>query len=373
MSSLCLVCNKDTRGEPVNIHSNVAARNGSIHSQISQVVGHEDLLEACQTSEVVCPTCLKILLNIVNLECKIVCLRNEFRVTFRKGIELRRVNMGRSLVNQVKPRLVSDNGTEDDEYRVYDNREWSDKSAVQHEYQGESERTFTNIPEGVSIVTDSSKHDLLSVSESLHEKKFSVKFEATGSEMSVESEQCNEDFGNQLSFNSARELNELMPSHCLEGDGEINCTSHNEDDQRTTLKRCDSKSSLPDCQSPGSEKFADAMKDTVAPENFDNQSKDNIVEVCTGINGKEGRNTHLFPNIDNLGVTMCLDEELKNSATGSTRRTRPKTSRNIRRYRVFCDYIFVLSYCKVKKAELKHFWNLRVTGVKVMEARNFFF
>lgn len=331
VTNLCLVCNKDTRGASVNVHSNVAARNGSIHSQISQVVGNEDLLEACQTSEVVCPTCLKILLNIVNLECKVVCLKNEFRITFQKGIESRRVSMGRSIVSQLKPRLASNEGRADEEYRIYDNREWSDKSAPQHEFQGESERTFTDVSQEVSIINDSSKHDLLSLNEPMHEKKFPIKFEATGGDtcISVESEQCN-DFNNQLAFSNGRELNDLMPSHCLEGDGEINFTSHN-DDQRSTLNRSDSKSSLSQCPlSPASRQVTDPVKGTVPSEHLDNQSKDSIVEVCAGISERDESNAHLFSSIDNLGVNMHLDEDLKNSAAGSTRRARPKQSRNIR-------------------------------------------
>ncbi|XP_053645730.1 zinc finger protein 14 isoform X2 [Cherax quadricarinatus] len=124
VNSFCLVCNKIIKEALVNIHSNLATKNHSIHSQISRVVSVEDLLEACQTSEVVCSTCLKILLNIINLESQIVTLKNEFRETFQHGLESRRSVIGRSLMVQDKPRGASDDKYHM-EYDVCANSEWN--------------------------------------------------------------------------------------------------------------------------------------------------------------------------------------------------------------------------------------------------------
>nr|XP_045613509.1 zinc finger protein 69-like [Procambarus clarkii]XP_045613511.1 zinc finger protein 69-like [Procambarus clarkii]XP_045613512.1 zinc finger protein 69-like [Procambarus clarkii] len=316
LDSWCLVCNKLIKEASVNINSNLAAKNGTILSQISRVVSSEDVLEACRVSEVVCSLCLKILLNIVNLECKIVTLQNEFRETFKSGIESRKGGIDASLTAQVMPRLTPD---EDlfKEPRVCANKEWSVNPGSEQGYQGDSIKTFTNISGEESDIIDCSNHDLLSENRSECEKTFSIKFDLCDS---VENEQCN-DIG-KLSFNHARKFSELVPSHNLEGNTEASCITHNDDDQRITFKKPKCESSLPDCpSSPTSEHLAD----TVKLEDCDQPTSS--IEICPVETENAGRSTSVFTDMNNLDVSVCIEEENINNSTivrNGTTKTRPR-------------------------------------------------
>lgn len=52
-ASVCLVCNREAGLAPVGVHSSlVPSRTGTIHGQLCDVVGSQNLKEACQTSQV---------------------------------------------------------------------------------------------------------------------------------------------------------------------------------------------------------------------------------------------------------------------------------------------------------------------------------
>ncbi|KAK3858028.1 hypothetical protein Pcinc_035753 [Petrolisthes cinctipes] len=103
--NVCLVCNREEVGSaPVSVHSSlVPSRTGTIHGQLCDVVGSRNLDEACRVSQVVCGVCLKLLLNIVLLECRVVVLREKFTGTFHKGAEARKKEVvGRRVGKNVK-------------------------------------------------------------------------------------------------------------------------------------------------------------------------------------------------------------------------------------------------------------------------------
>ncbi|XP_064111027.1 PR domain zinc finger protein 5-like [Macrobrachium nipponense] len=92
-TGLCLVCNKDTSyGNAVNIYSGLTKRNGSIHDQISDIVGTKDITEACEVSEVICHICLKLLLGINHVESELKHLKLEFQTIFQSGVQSRKAN-----------------------------------------------------------------------------------------------------------------------------------------------------------------------------------------------------------------------------------------------------------------------------------------
>ncbi|KAG7171885.1 zinc finger protein 668-like [Homarus americanus] len=328
---LCIVCNLDVKGAPINIHSNLAAKNGSIHSLICQVVNYEDLLEACQSSEVICARCLKILLNIVNLECKIINLRNDFRETFQNGIESRRVPIGESLMNQVKPRHLPDE--EKIDVKICNSIEWGEGPGCQQEYQANNDKTFVGINEKVFDITDSSKHDLLSVNGLMCEKKVPIKFEASNNVISIESEHCIEISNNHMSFSGARDLNELIPPRGIEDNPEIIGNSLNDEaDQSVTFKRSCSESALLDCpSSPASgQHLIDPLKDSVESEYFDEQSQDIATKIYPASTEKQKEIDPLLTDLDNLEVKMCLEDDVKNSTSGRRKRTKPTQPQQIR-------------------------------------------
>ena len=86
----CLVCNKVVKCNAVSIHSGLARRSGSIHDQISEIVGNEDITKACEISEVLCPMCLKLLLSINNVEFELKNLKLEFLGIFHSSVKSRK-------------------------------------------------------------------------------------------------------------------------------------------------------------------------------------------------------------------------------------------------------------------------------------------
>ncbi|XP_068245803.1 uncharacterized protein [Palaemon carinicauda] len=89
---LCMVCNKVTYGSAVSIYSGLTKRNGSIHDQISEIVGIKGITEACEVSEVVCHICLKLLLSINNVESELKNLKLAFMNVFQSGIQSRKTS-----------------------------------------------------------------------------------------------------------------------------------------------------------------------------------------------------------------------------------------------------------------------------------------
>lgn len=96
MEDVCLVCNKDTSESLINIYTELPSKSGRIyiHDHISQVIDQQEFQEACKVSEVLCSSCLKILLGIDSLQFELRTLKDEFHKCFRDGIEMRRQRTG---------------------------------------------------------------------------------------------------------------------------------------------------------------------------------------------------------------------------------------------------------------------------------------
>lgn len=235
-SGLCVVCAKVVSSSLVSVHASLITQNGSIHRQIGQVVGVDQLEEACQATEFVCSICLRLLLSIVSLESKVVLLKNEFQATFLQGAESRRkasiggkVHLpGQSSVNDQK----NYNGNPSQAPQETQNDLWN-TTHLDHCMKSEKvESFFSNIPlnpEGNAETPHTSKSP---AADRTQDAKSSVREESAASESSaVSSKQSSEELETQLTLDtSAAELSDLLPPHCLLGEDAASSASQGEED-----------------------------------------------------------------------------------------------------------------------------------------------
>ncbi|XP_045119707.1 zinc finger protein 62 homolog isoform X2 [Portunus trituberculatus] len=222
-SGLCVVCAKVVSSSLVSVHASLVTQNGSIHRQMGQVVGMDQLEEACQATEFVCSICLRLLLSIVNLESKVVMLKNEFQATFLQGAELRRkaviggkVHLGHSSLIDKKqydgnPPPASQ-GTQDNL--------WNRTHLDHCEKPERAERFFCHIPLDSECNAETPSTSEPPADDRAQDAKSSVKDETAPSESSaVSSRQSSGELETQLALDtSAAELSDLLPSHCYLGD-----------------------------------------------------------------------------------------------------------------------------------------------------------
>lgn len=244
-SGLCVVCAKVVNSPLVSVHASLIAQNGSIHSQMGQVLGVEQLKEACRVTEFVCSICLRLLLNIVNLECKVSLLKNEFRSTFVQGAESRMEALRH--VHLTEPRAVTDRKS--DGGNPPQDEVWS-RTHPDHNVKTEKvERFFSNIPLNTENTTETFDIYEQPVDDRTQDAKSTVKQEFAGPESSAASgKQCSQELDTQLALDtSAAELREMLPPHCLLGDDANSYSSHSEEETlREIVKRPDSNLSLQD-------------------------------------------------------------------------------------------------------------------------------
>lgn len=228
-SGVCVVCAKAVSSPTINVHSSLIAQNGSIHSQMVQVVGVEQLEEACRATELVCSICLRLLLSIVNLECKLVILKNEFRDTFMQGTKSRRGTQAGGQSHATAQSSVPDRkSAEGDTPQA----EVWDSSHFDHCVRPEKvDSFFSNIPSAsennAECVKNTEPHD-----DKPEDPVIPVKHEASSPESSATtSQQCPDELGTHLALDtSTADLSDLLPSQCLLGDDAASCSSHGEEE-----------------------------------------------------------------------------------------------------------------------------------------------
>lgn len=195
LSSVCVVCNQKTEEALTSVYSRLTTITGSIHSHMSQVVGCQELQLACQTSQVVCSLCLNILLTVVNLECQLISLKNEFRGMFQRGTESRKIEMQESVGDQVKIDLMPDADKPGAILVICDDYKWIENSTVHHENKVESERKLTDISQETLFNKNYSKNNISTGGLPIfneRESPISFKRTTTGNDIIVRSEQCDE-------------------------------------------------------------------------------------------------------------------------------------------------------------------------------------
>lgn len=218
---VCVVCAKVVNAPMVSVHSSLIAQNGSIHSQMGQLVGMEQLEEACRASELVCSICLKLLLNVVNLECKLLVLKNEFRDTFLQGGQSRRAQVG----GQAQPSTLS--SVQDRKTTAGDTPQagmWHSAPFDPCVRQEKVDSFFSNIP------PDHNTEDVKSSEPQDNPPQNPVspiKHEASSPESSVATtQQCHEELAAHL---TTTDLSDLLPTQCLLGDDAV-CSSQGEEE-----------------------------------------------------------------------------------------------------------------------------------------------
>lgn len=246
-SGLCVVCAKVVSSSLISVHASLIAQNGSIHSQMEQVVGVEKLEEACRSTEYVCSICLRLLLNIVNLECKVILLKNEFRATFLQGAESRKEVLAGGQVHLTGQSSAADQKS-DSGIPVQD-KVWS-RTHLDHNVKPEKvERFFSNIPLDTENNIETFDISEPPVDDRAQDVKSAVKYESPCPESNaVTSKQSSEHLDTQLALDtSSAELSDLLPPHCLLGDDANSYDSHVEEETlREVVKRPDSDPSIQD-------------------------------------------------------------------------------------------------------------------------------
>lgn len=244
-SGACVVCAKVVSSPLISVHSSLISQNGSIHSQMGQVVGVEQLEEACSTTEFICSICLRLLLNIVNLECKLMVLKNEFRDTFLQGAESRKETQaaGPSLPTAQSSERKSGEG------HTPQTEVWDSTHLDQCVRPEKVDRFFSNIPsdsetnrEGVKSIESQDKPEG-SVSAVKHETSSLESSAAT-------SHPCPQGLGTHLTLDaSTAVLSDLLPPQCLLGDNAGLCSSQGEEETlRDEGKRSDCDTPMQECQ-----------------------------------------------------------------------------------------------------------------------------
>lgn len=228
-SGACVVCAKAVSSPLIGVHSSLISQNGSIHSQMGQVVGVEQLEEACRTTEFICSICLRLLLNIVNLECKLMVLKNEFRDTFLQGTESRKETQ---VVGPSRPAAESSE-RKSGEGHTPQAEMWDSTHLDQCVRPEKVDRFFSNIPSD----SETNREDVKSIeSQDKPEDSVSaVKHETSSLDSSgATRHQCPQELGTHLTLDaSTAVLSDLLPPQCLLGDNAVSCSSQGEEE---TLK-----------------------------------------------------------------------------------------------------------------------------------------
>lgn len=236
----CVVCARAVNSPLISVHSSLASQNGSIHSQMGQVVGAEELEEACRTTEYICSLCLRLLLNIVNLECRLLLLKKEFQDTFLRGGASRKETQD---AGAYRPPAESPEG-KGGEGHTPQAAVWASTHQAQCVRHEKVDSFFSNIPsdsettgEGVeSIESQDKSQDSVSA----------IKHEASSLESAAAtSSQCPQGLGTHLALDATTAvLSDLLPPQCLLGDNALPCSSQGEEE---TLSH---EGKRPDCDTP---------------------------------------------------------------------------------------------------------------------------
>ena len=237
-SGVCVVCAKVVSSSLVNVHASLIAQNGSIHRQMGQVVGVEQLEEACRATEFVCSICLRLLLNIVNLECKVILLKDEFRATFLQGTQSRREVLAGGPVHLLGQCSLTDHKTDDGDSPQ--DEVWTRTHLDPCVKPEKVERFFSNIPLDTDNITQTFNTSKTAVDDRTQDVKSVVKHESPGCEMStVTSKQSSQGLDTHLPLDtSAAQLSDLLPPHCLLGDDVNSFGSQGEEEAlRDAIKR----------------------------------------------------------------------------------------------------------------------------------------
>lgn len=298
-SGLCVVCAKVVSSSLVSVHASLITQNGSIHRQMGQVVGMDQLEEACQATEFVCSICLRLLLNIVNLESKVVLLKNEFQATFLQGAESRRKAVvggkvylpGKSSVIDQK----SDDGNPPQIPQGTQNDLWN-RTHLDHCVKPEKvERFFSNIPLDSESNAETPHTSEPPVDDRAQDAKSSVRHESAVSESSgISSKESSEELETQLALDtSAAELSDLLPHHCLLGDDATSSCSQGEEE---TLREADKRpSSNPSMQDyPLSPSSSMSTLDAAKPVECGNEGE----KTCITGSPEEKQDSECLPDSD---------------------------------------------------------------------------
>lgn len=224
-SGVCVVCAKVVGSPLISVHSSLISQNGSIHSQMGQVVGLEQLEEACKATEFVCSVCLRLLLNIVNLDCKLIGLKNEFRNTFLQGAKSRRETQAGGQGRPSAESLVADRSGEGDTLQA---EVWDSTHLDQCVSPEKVDRFFSNIPSD----SDNNGESVKSNEPNDGKPQDSVKHEVSSPEnRAATSQQCPQELDTHLTLDtSTADLSDLLPPQCLLGDDAVSCSSQGEEE-----------------------------------------------------------------------------------------------------------------------------------------------
>lgn len=241
-NGVCVVCAKVVSNPMISIHSSLISQNGSIYSQMGQVVGVEQLEEACRATELVCSICLRLLLNIVNLECKLVVLKNEFQDTFLQGAESRRGTQAGSQSNPAAESSVAERKNSKGD--IPQAQVWDTTHLDECVRSEKIDGFFSNIPTDSGNNTDSIDSIEPQGDYKTEDSESPAKHETYSPESNaITSQQCPEELNTHLTLDTTTaDLSDLLPPQCPLEDHAVSCSSQGEEETvKEEIKRsgCD--------------------------------------------------------------------------------------------------------------------------------------